>query len=120
MEKVIELAYQLKTLLDNDERVIECNKLEKIMSNDPKAMELSYKKDLAVDSYDFALNHFKEDSDEVKKAREELHKAKLALDTSESVSNYLKSYSKVRDLYMKINQILFSFMDQHMCGKGCN
>ena len=120
MEKVIELAYELKSLLDNDERVNKCNELEKIMANDDSAMRLSYKKDLAVDSYDFALSHFPKDSEEVKKAQQELHLAKLELDKCESVRNYLIAYSKVRDLYMEINNILFSFLNNHLCNKGCN
>jgi len=119
MEKVIELAYQLKSLLDNDERIIKCNELEKIMSNDEIAMKLSYKKDLAVDSYDFAISHFPKESKEVKKAQEELHLAKLELDKCESVRNYLDAYSKVRDLYMEMNNILFSFLNNHLCNKGC-
>ena len=119
MEKVIELAYELKSLLDNDERVIQCNKLESIMANDEEAMKLSYKKDLAVDQYDFAISHFPKDSKEVKSAQEGMHLAKLELDKCESVRNYLDAYSKVRDLYMEINNILFSFMNNHLCSKGC-
>ena len=119
MEKVFELAYQLKSLLDNDERIIKCNELEKIMSNDEVAMKLSYKKDLAVDSYDFAISHFPKDSIEVSKAQKEMHQAKLELDNCESVRNYLEAYSKVRDLYMEMNNILFSFLNNHLCSKGC-
>ena len=89
------------------------------MSNDEIAMKLSYKKDLAVDSYDFAISHFPKESKEVKKAQEELHLAKLELDKCESVRNYLDAYSKVRDLYMEINSILFSFINNHLCNKGC-
>ena len=115
MEKIISLSYELKNLLDTDLRVIDCSKKEQAMSNDPLAMSMSYKKDLAIDEYEFALNHFKKESKEVEIAQKKLHEAKLALDSVPSVQEYLKSYSKVRDLYLEINDILFSFMNRHIC-----
>lgn len=118
MEKVFKLAYELKSLIDNDSRIKELNLLEESMKNDTKAMELSYKKDMAIDEYEFALNHFAKDSEEVKKADKKLYEAKLALDTCESVAKYLKSYAEVRDLLMNINQILFSFINQNLCEAG--
>lgn len=114
MDKVIELAYELKSLIALDERVIELNKNEEIMNNDNLAMSLAYKKDLAVDEYEFAINHFKDNSNEVMVAQKKLHEAKLNLDTCESVRNYLKSYSKVRDLYLEINNILFSILNLNL------
>ena len=113
MEKVLELTYELKNLLENDPRIINLNKLEEIMKNDKDAMAKSYKKDMAVDKYEFAFNHFSSDSEEVNIAQKELYEAKKELDTCESVANYLKAYSEVRDLYMEINKILFSILDQN-------
>lgn len=115
MEKVIELAYELKALLENDSRILNLNKDEESMKNDNKAMELAYKKDMAIDEYEFALSHFSKDSKEVEAANKKLHEAKLALDSNEIVAKYLKSYAEVRYLYMEINNILFSIINQNLC-----
>lgn len=115
MEKVYELAYELKDLLSKDERILNLDVLEKKLEQNEEAMALSYKKDLAVDEYEFALNHFGENSKEVETAQKKMHEAKLALDSCPVVKEYLSAYSKVRDLYMEINEILFSFLNQNMC-----
>ena len=52
------LAGELKDLLDNDERIVRLNKLEKQMNENEEVMALSYQKDLAVSSYSDALNHY--------------------------------------------------------------
>lgn len=115
MDEIIKKAYELKTLLEEDNRVLSLNLLEETMKNDEEAIRLSYKKDLAIDDYEFALNHFDKNSKEVDKAQKALYEAKLKLDKCESVANYLKAYSEVRDLYLKINNILFSFINMKAC-----
>ena len=102
------LAGELKDLLDNDERIIRLNKLEKELNNNEEVMALSYQKDLAVSSYSDALNHFANDSKEIKQYQHELFLKKEALDNHPLVKEYLKAYSEVRDLYFQINEILFN------------
>lgn len=102
------LAGELKDLLDNDERIIRLNKLENELNNNEKVMALSYQKDLAVSSYSDALNHFANDSEEMKKYQHDLFLKKEALDNHPLVKSYLKAYSEVRDLYFQINEILFN------------
>ena len=105
---IYNLAYELKELLDNDERIKKLNSLEEKMNNDDAVIALAYQKDMACLCYSDALNHYSDNSEEVKKARKELYEKKLALDTNEIVRDYLKAYSSVRDLYNEINAILFS------------
>ena len=105
---IYNLAYELKELLANDERIKTLNSLEEKMNNDNQVIALAYQKDMACLNYSDALNHYAKESKEVKDAQKELHQKKLALDTNETVKVYLKAYSAVRDLYAEINEILFS------------
>lgn len=107
------LAGELKDLLDNDERIIRLNKLENELNNNEEVMALSYQKDLAVSSYSDALNHFANNSEEMKKYQHELFLKKEALDNHQLVKSYLKAYSEVRDLYFQINEILFNDLSLH-------
>ena len=107
------LAGELKDLLDNDERIIRLNKLENELNNNEEVMALSYQKDLAVSSYSDALNHFANNSEEMKKYQHELFLKKEALDNHPLVKSYLKAYSEVRDLYFQINEILFNDVSLH-------
>ena len=107
------LAGELKDLLDNDERIIRLNKLENELNNNEEVMALSYQKDLAVSSYSDALNHFANNSEEMKKYQHELFIKKEALNNHPLVKEYLKAYSEVRDLYFQINEILFNDLSLH-------
>ena len=108
---IYNLAYELKELLANDERIKKLNSLEEKMNNDNEVISLAYQKDMACLKYSDALNHYAKDSEEVKAFQKELHEKKLALDTNKTVSEYLKAYSAVRDLYFEMNDILFSGLD---------
>jgi cell fate (sporulation/competence/biofilm development) regulator YlbF (YheA/YmcA/DUF963 family) len=107
------LAGELKDLLDNDERIIRLNKLENELNNNEEVMALSYQKDLAVSAYSDALNHFANNSEEIKQYQHELFLKKEALDNHPLVKSYLKAYSEVRDLYFQINEILFNDLSLH-------
>lgn len=111
---IYNVAYSLKELLDNDERVILLDELEKKMNENEEVMALAYQKDLAVNEYSDALNHFSSDSEEVKKAQHNLFIKKEALDNHPLVRDYLKAYSEVRDLYYQVNEILFNNLSLHM------
>ena len=118
MEQDIYLqAEQLKESLSNDPRVIHLLELEKEMNENEEVMALAYKKDMAAVKYSDTLNHFSEDSEEAKKALQELHEAKLALDSHPLVRKYLESYKEVRELYDDINNILFSNFSVNLCPK---
>ncbi len=108
MNDIYSLSYELKDLLDNDERIILLDNLEKKMNENEEVMALAYQKDLAISQYSDALNHYSKDSEEVKKAHHELFLKKEALDKHPLVREYLAAYSEVRDLYYQINDILFN------------
>ena len=114
------LAGELKDLLDNDERIIRLNKLENELNNNEEVMALSYQKDLAVSSYSDALNHYANNSEEIKKYQHELFLKKEALDNHPLVKEYLKAFSEVRDLYFQINEILFNDSSLHQKEKRVN
>lgn len=104
---IYNLAYELKDTLMMDERIKRLNEVEEKMKNDKDVIALAYQKDLAVSSYSDALNHFSEDSKEVKEAHRNLYEKKLALDSHPLVREYLNAYKEVRDLYFQMNDILF-------------
>ena len=108
------LASELKELLDNDERIIRLNELEKKLTNDEEVMALTYQKDVAVSNYSDALNHYANDSEEIKKFQHDLFVKKEALDNHPIVKDYLSAYTAVRDLYFQINEILFGDLSTHM------
>ena len=110
-------AENLKELLNKDPRVIRLNELDKKMDDDEEVMALAYKKEMAAVKYSDTLNHFSEDSEEAKKALKELHEAKLNLDNHPLVKEYMKAYIEVRDLYVEINEILFSNFQSNLCPK---
>ena len=114
MDEIYALSYELKDLLTNDPRIILLNKLEKEMDENEEVMALAYQKDLAVSSYNDALNHYSEDSQEVKESHHQLFLKKKALDEHPLVREYLNAYSQVRDLYLKMSDILFSNLNLHM------
>ncbi len=115
MERIYQLSYELKELLSSDERVILLNSLEKEMNDNEEVMKLSYKKDMEVSNLEFMMNHFSNESEEVKMAQKKLHEAKLELDNHPLVRKYLNAYSEVRDLYMNINEKLFSVLNVNLC-----
>ena len=108
------LAYELKDALKDDSRIKALEEAEEKMNNNEEVIALAYQKDLACSSYSDALNHFSEDSPEVKKAQKELHEKKLALDNHPLVREYLSLYKSVRELYSDINEVLFSDLELHL------
>jgi len=114
---IYQLASELKELMDNDERIILLNKLEKELETNEEVMALSYQKDVAISAYSDALNHFSNNSEEMKKYQRELHLKKQALDEHPLVRQYLKAYSEVRDLLFQINDILFKDLSLHLKSK---
>ena len=113
-EKIYSLAFELKELLSHDERITLLDSLEKKLNENEEVMALAYQKDVAATNYSDALNHFSENSEEVKKAQKELYEKKKALDSHPLVREYLSAYSEVRDLYFSVNDILFSNLSIHM------
>ena len=119
-EQIANLVYQLKTEMQNDERIIRLNNLEKQMNENEEVMRLSYLKDIALDDYNKMMAFFKEDSEEVIKARRKFADAKKELESNHLVREYLAAYQQVRLLYELINETLFSYINKNMCPKEDN
>ena len=116
-EEIMNLAYQLKASIENDSRIIRLNEIEKKMNESEEVMSLSYKKDVALNHYNEMMKYFKDDSDEVVHARQELANAKKELESHPLVREYLSAYQEVRLLYEHINETLFSYLNKNMCPK---
>ncbi|HPS19207.1 MAG TPA: YlbF family regulator [Bacilli bacterium] len=111
-------TYALKEALSADPRIILLNETEKRMNDDSLVMALAYKKDVASSRYSEMLSiYHSEDAEEVKKARNELVKAKSQLYDNSIVKEYLNAYQIVRLMYQNINEKIFSFIEPHMCPK---
>ncbi len=114
-DELLTLTYQLKELLENDSRVLLLNEAEKAMNESEEIMALAYQKDMALDKYNEMLKYYSDDSEEVIKARQELALAKKNLEEHQLVRDYLAKYQQVRMLYEKINNTLFSLLNNNMC-----
>lgn len=106
----------LKESLDDDPRIKNLKEKELVMMNSSKAKELSNKMKLASSRYDDDLNRYGFDSPYVVPSRKELHNVKLELDTLDEVKEYMEAYKEVRELYNKIDEIIFSpYKDKRKC-----
>lgn len=106
-QKLYDSLVHLKSVIENDDNVLELERLSKEMDENDEVKKLSYQKDIALMDYEDSLKHFSKDSKEVKDAQKRLAQAKLALDEHPLVHHYLEVYSKVRQMYDKINLELF-------------
>ena len=106
-KELYDALIKLKESIENDPRVLALNEIDARLSKDEEVMKLSYKKDLAIVSYEDAINHFGEKSEQALKAQKELHLAKLELDSHPLVKEYNAKYQEVRLMYNHINEELF-------------
>ena len=117
-ERLYSSLISLKETLQNDERVILLNEIEKRMESDEEVMRLSYLKDNAAMEYNDALKHFKEDDPFVKEKQSRLYEAKYNLDSHPLVKQYNKAYQEVRLLYEHINEEIFKeLLTKSRCAK---
>lgn len=105
---LLEKLNNLKEEIENSPEVQELNKLDALLENDEEVMKLCYRKDVAVTNYEDALKHFGENSKETLNAQKLLHEAKLNLDNNELVKKYNKQYTIVREMYDRINEVIFN------------
>lgn len=115
MERILELAYELKKLITEDERLTSLNEAEEKMNNSEEVIKLTYKKDILADKYSDLLKYFSPESDEVSSVQKELFLAKKELEEHELVRDYLSKYQKVRMMYDFLNKEIFSLLDLHLC-----
>lgn len=106
-EQIYFLINKLKNAIDNDDRIITLNKIEKEMNENEEVMLLAYKKDLATNEYSDLFKIYDENSDQVIASRNRLLEAKERLESHPLVKEYLKAYKEVRLLLIEVNNILF-------------
>ncbi len=114
-EKILNLSYELKELLNSDPRILRLNELEKEMENDKEVQLLSLKKDDANTKYNDMVRYYGEKSKEAESALESFYLAKKSLDEHPKVRDYLKAYQEVRLLLEEVNNILFNEYQQNLC-----
>lgn len=107
-EKLIRSLNELKEALAGDPRVIALNEAEQSLYEDPALIELVKKKNAAEEEYQLALRIYGEKDEKTKEKERTLYEAKLEMDMNETAKKYSELYIVVRDLYMQIDDILFS------------
>jgi len=115
-EKLIKQIYELKSLLSKDNRIISLNKAENLMNENEEVMKLAYAKDMAIDELNSIPESLK-DSEVYNKAMEKVSFAKTNLQNHPLVADYLTKYAVVRDLFLEVNEILFSGFQEKLCEK---
>lgn len=114
-EKIVSLAYLLKTELDQHSDVLHLLECEELLKNDKAVLELNA-------LYQEAQLHLSNVVNEnkyvtvIKEAQQNLFNIKYALDTNELVKKYNEVYRKVSKLYKKVNDALFG---PYKVIKGC-
>jgi cell fate (sporulation/competence/biofilm development) regulator YlbF (YheA/YmcA/DUF963 family) len=98
----------LKEALHADPRVQKLDDLEKKIAADPQVKELSKALDDYEKQYEDLLVYKKETDPEAIAAQKTLYAAKEKMDAYPLVKEYNEAYTVVRDLYMQIDDILFS------------
>ena len=114
-EKIYHLASELNKELNNDPRVIKLNELEKELNDSFEVYTLSNKKDEAFEEYNRLKEIYSDDNELTKAALLKAKDAKEKLNNFPLVKEYLAKYSLVRDLYLEIDNILFSDIRKGKC-----
>lgn len=113
--KIYNLAKSLNEEINNDPRVIKLNELEKALNDSYDVYVLSNKKDEALEEYSRLKDIYDEDNEELKASLLKLKEAKEKLNNFPLVKEYLAQYSLVRDLYLEVDNILFSEFRKGNC-----
>ena len=121
METELSLALsQLSDALKSDPRISALNQAEEALYNSPEVIELAKKKDAAEQAYEDCLVYHKEKDPEALAIQHQLYQAKLALDMHPLSQEYNAAYILVRDLYMKIDDILYGPFQKKSLFEGIN
>ncbi len=114
-ERIFDLSTRLNQSLVNNPKVKQLNKLEEELDNSYEVYLLSQKKDEALELYTKLKEVYKDDNEEVKASLIKLKEAKENLSNHPLVKSYLSIYNEVRDLYMEVDDILFSEFKGRNC-----
>ena len=115
MDDIYSLSYELKDLLTNDPRIIRLNELEKKLNESFEVYQLSQRKDECLETYTKLKEVYPDEHEDVVNALKNLVEAKKVLNSHPLVKEYLSIYNDVRDLYMEIDNVLFSDFKARNC-----
>ncbi len=107
-EKILKEVSALKNALEGDERSIRLSELESRLEKDETVLLYSKKAKDKEEAYSFSLSSFGKGKKETMDAQKELYEAKKELDSLPLVKEYNEAYVAVRDIYMQIDDIIFS------------
>ena len=107
-ESIYLLANKLHDSISSNDSVRRLNELEKELNDSFEVYTLSSKKDECLEKYTRLKESLGESHEDTLKALKELKVVKEKLSNFPLVAEYLKEYSKVRDLYNEVDNILFS------------
>ncbi len=113
-EKVYNLASEINEELNKSQDVKLLNELDKKLDDSFEVYTLSNKKDEALERYISNKDLYGEDNEVTIESLKELQRAKEELNNHPLVKEYLSVYSRVRDIYLQINNIL---LDEFKGGK---
>ena len=114
--KYLEKAYELKSLLLNDERILLLNKIEEEMNNDEEVKCLVIYKDNKQKELEEIFDKYGSSSNEYKESLLSFYHACEKLDNHPLVKRYNEQYEVVNNLYEEINNILFA----DLLGESCH
>lgn len=115
-EKLSSQIESLRQALASDPRVRRLDEMEKKLSSDPIALETSKKLHEAEEEFEYALSHYGESSELSKSAQKKLHRAKYEMDILPVCKEYNQAYREVRELYAKLDDMLFGeFRSERRC-----
>ncbi len=116
-EKTAQALHALISAMENDPRMLKLKEAERALNEDPKAKELSKKKDELTEEFEVARFRYGEESDQAKSAWHSLYLIKKELDEIPSSVSYRKSYAPMAMLFREMDAILFDcFRDESDCG----
>lgn len=105
-DKILELCKYIK----NDENRIKLKEASINMENSDEVQALAYKYSVSQHDYSVALNHYDENSEEVKKAQKELFICKKKLDEHPLVKEYNKYFILCNEPLRYLEYNLFSLI----------
>ncbi len=106
-EELFKSLNELHDALRGDPRIVRLNELEEKLYKDNNVIELTKKKDDLERDYVSCLSYSDYDSPLAKEKQKALYEAKLELDSYPLVKEYNEAFTTVRDIYMKIDDIIY-------------
>ncbi|MCQ2798342.1 MAG: YlbF family regulator [Bacilli bacterium] len=118
-ENLLRSLNELKAAIDGDFRVLAMLEAEKEMYQDETIVPLVQRKNAAEEDYELAIKIHGENSLEAKEKEKALYLAKKELDEHPSVKKYNDAFIVVRDIYMEIDDVIFSPFRKKTLGDVC-